>query len=486
MNNTELLLPIILPIISGIIFMFLKKFVGKPFFRFLFVLSSALSSFFAIMNVFGAGKSLLIFTITDDIPILLKLDEMGMFFSVLTSIIWFLVSIYTVRYFDHEEREHQFFGFYLITFGVLMALDYSGNIITLYMFFEVLTMVTLGLVIHSRTKEAVNATIKYLLYSLTGAFMGLMAIFFVSVYGDIEFIPGGSISIDIPQRELLLVMAFIGIVGFCTKAGMFPLHGWLPTAHPVAPAPASAVLSGLITKAGVLVVIRLVYYVFGTEFLKDTWVQYAWISLILITIVMGSMMAYNEKILKKRLAYSTVSQVSYILLGLALMNDTAFVGSMLHICFHAVLKVGLFLGAGVIIFKTGIKNVDDLSGIGKKLPITMAAFSVVGLGLVGIPPLNGFISKWMIASGSLEANMNVINWLSPIMLLLSAVLTAGYLLSVSIKAFYPGTDISAIKREKESKLMYIPMLVFALLALVTGIWSGFIADFASSFVSALM
>ena len=161
------------------------------------------------------------------------------------------------------------------------------------------------------------------------------------------------------------------ILGFGAKAGLFPLHAWLPTAHPVAPAPASAVLSGVITKAGVIAIIRVIYYQFGAAFLRGTWMQTALLCTALVTIFMGSSMAYREKILKKRLAFSTVSQVSYILFGLFLMNTTAMTGSLLHVLCHSVVKDGLFLGAGAIIYKTGKTDVRELTGIGKEMPVVL-------------------------------------------------------------------------------------------------------------------
>lgn len=164
------------------------------------------------------------------------------------------------------------------------------------------------------------------------------------------------------------------------------MHGWLPTAHPVAPAPASAVLSGVITKAGVLGIIRSVYYVAGPDMIKGTWVQYTWIILSILTIFMGSMMAYKEKVLKKRLAYSTVSQVSYILFGLSVMQPIAFVGALMHVIFHSLVKNTLFVSAGAIICKTGKTKVRQLVGIGKEMPVTMWCFTLVSLTLIGIPP----------------------------------------------------------------------------------------------------
>ena len=181
------------------------------------------------------------------------------------------------------------------------------------------------------------------------------------------------------NEKLLLAMVFVGIVGFGTKAGLYPMHGWLPAAHPIAPAPASALLSGIIAKAGIIAIIRLVYFSVGADFIRGTWVQYTWMTLCMLTIFMGSMMAYKEKVTKKRLAYSTISQISYINLGLALLTPEGAVGGLLHVAAHATSKGCLFLAAGVFIYKLGKRNVSELRGIGKQLPITMWCFLIASL-----------------------------------------------------------------------------------------------------------
>ena len=187
------------------------------------------------------------------------------------------------------------------------------------------------------------------------------------------FTPGGILdgSKLAGHEALMLVVVFLVIIGFGSKAGMFPLHGWLPTAHPVAPAPASAVRSGVIAKAGVLGIIRVVFYTVGADFIRGSWVQYAWMALTLITIFMGSMMAYKEKVLKKRLAYSTVSQVSYVLFGLSTLTTAGVLGGLMHMLYHAVIKSTLFMTAGSIIYKTGKKMVSELTAIGKQMPVVM-------------------------------------------------------------------------------------------------------------------
>ncbi len=260
------------------------------------------------------------------------------------------------------------------------------------------------------------------------------------------------------------------MIGFGGKAGMLPLHGWLPTAHPVAPSPASAVLSGIITKGGVLAIIRVVYYLFGTEFLKGTWVQKVVLSLAIFTVFMGSMLAYKERLLKKRLAYSTVSQVSYVLFGLMLFSPAGFCGALLQIIFHAIAKNILFFTAGAIIYKTGKTYVNELKGIGKEMPIVMWCFAIASLSLVGIPPTSGFVSKWYLAQGGLD--FGLLGLIGTSILMISALLTAGYLLPVVADAFFPGRAQEYYHKEKKEPcfLMTVPLCILAVAAILFGMF----------------
>ncbi|MFI3207433.1 MAG: complex I subunit 5 family protein, partial [Clostridia bacterium] len=337
-GNLKIILPIIIPIIGAIVVFFLNKLHNKTLSRTVFVSFTFITAICCVINCFDTSGEFIMGYIAGEFPIEFKIDELGVYFSLLTSLIWFVVAIYTCRYISHEENENLFLGFYLLVYGILVALDYSANIVTMYLFYELMTVATLTLVLYSRTKEGISAGLKYIAYSLFGAALGLVCILFVVFYGDgIDFREGGVFTNSSVDKDILLIVTFLGIVGFGTKAGIFPLHGWLPIAHPVAPAPASAVLSGILTKSGVLAIIRLVYYIVAADLIRGEWVQYAWIILALTTVLMGSLLAYKEKNLKKRLAYSTVSQVSYILFGLALLEESAFAGAMMHIAFHSVI-----------------------------------------------------------------------------------------------------------------------------------------------------
>lgn len=489
----EIIISVFLPIIIGIIMLLWKEPKKR---RDLIMVTGTLMAvsiatpIYTILSYHGNGVSL--FNLSDSISIFFKPDGLGRIFAAAVIIVWFMAGIFSFEYMRHEHKEKRYYGFFFISLGVLLGLCFAGNLVTYYAFFEMLTIMTMPLVIHNQSHEAVIAALKYMFYSFAGAYMvifGLYVLFKNTI--TLNFIPGGVLDVDaiVQNRSLLLIAAMLIIVGFGVKAGMFPMHAWLPTAHPVAPAPASAFLSAIIVKAGVLGIIRAIYYVFGAGILRGSWVQYTWLILSLITVFMGSMLAYREKVFKKRLAYSTVSQVSYILFGLAIMNETAFVGSILHVIAHAFIKSTLFLVAGAFIFKTGKTNVDDYKGIGKKMPVTLWCYTFASLGLIGIPPTSGFVSKWFLATGALDSGLRVFAYLGPAILLVSALLTAGYLLPITMRGFYPGEEYLAenknIKINQTSVYMLVPLIVLTVLSVIIGMMPNVLIDIIGSIAQVL-
>ncbi len=480
-----LLIPTVLPILCGILAGNLKGLKERGKVRVWTAVSMTVSSAAMILTaILLPGKELTLWDLTETLHITLRVDSLSRFFLILVGTVWTLVGFYAFEYMAHEENEPRFYCFWLITQGVLSALVTAENLVTFYLFYEAMTLMTLPLVLHNGTKEAIAAGIKYLVYSVFGAAAALLGIFFLNRYGTtLSFTPGGFLD---PERVTgnegtLLIIALVMILGFGTKAGMFPLHGWLPTAHPAAPAPASAVLSGIITKMGVLGTVRVVFECFGAEFLRGTWVQTVWSSLTLVTVFMGSMLALKENGLKKRLAYSSVSQVSYILFGLSTLTATGLTGSLLHITFHAAIKCTLFMFAGAVICKTGLTAVDELKGIGKRLPVVLGLFSVVSLGLIGIPPTGGFVSKWYLAQGALETE-GVFRILGPAVLLVSAILTAAYLLTVTVRGFWPGkdTDLTGADKVPVTWRMLVPMGVLTAVTVLLGMFPDGLISFFSA------
>lgn len=492
MNNKDflLVLPILIPVIGGLLVAFLKALDDMKLRRAAVSVTLGLTVAAVLAVVLRPDSSFTLFRITPAIPVLLKIDNVGRLYASFISVVFLAVGIYSFEYMHHEKNEKRFYAFYLFTLAALMGLSVCGSIVTLYMFYEAMTLLSLPLVTHTQTKEAVAAGIKYLIYSVIGASLALAGIFFLNRYATtLTFTAGGVLDMEkaAGHEKLLLAVFFLMVLGFSVKAGMFPLHGWLPTAHPVAPAPASAVLSGVITKAGVLGIIRVIYYLVGPDFLRGTWVQTAWLILAIVTVFLGSMLAFKEGVFKKRLAYSTVSQVSYILFGLFTLTQWGMMGALMHIIFHSIIKNTLFMTAGAVIYKTGKTKVSELNGIGKQMPVTMWCYTIVSMGLIGIPPTCGFISKWYLAQGGLTTAYSW-NWVGPAVLLVSAILTAGYLFSIVIRGFFPGSDVKRedLPKAEPTFVMLAPMLVLAALCLLLGMFPAGLTEFVSTLAAAVM
>lgn len=412
-----------------------------------------------------------------DISILFKMDALGLLFLMLTVSMWVMDHVYATEYLKHDKHKRRFYIFYALTLLAMIGICMAGNLITMYLCYEFMSLLSLPLVLHEQTKEALAAGRKYIFYSIGGAFLGLTGFIFIYTYGTtLTFTPGGVLDPGAlaGHETAMRVVTLLVIIGFGSKAGMFPLHSWLPTAHPVAPSPASAFLSGNITKMGVLVMIRYIYYMVGADFIRGTWVQYTFIGLTLLTIFMGSMMAYKEPVMKKRLAYSTVSQVSYALFGIALLNPVGLIGGLAHVIFHSFVKNTLFQTAGAVIHMAGFKKVSDYKDMARKMPVTMWCYTLASLTLVGVPPTSAFLSKWYLAQGSLNSGLPVISWLGPMILIISALLTAGYLISVTLKAFFPGDeyDYPCLDKKEPNLWMLIPMIIMTALAVLMGICPG--------------
>ncbi|MDO4490360.1 MAG: proton-conducting transporter membrane subunit [Lachnospiraceae bacterium] len=483
-----------LPVVAGLLLLFCSGRMKNRTVKCLLVGLVLVCSAALVLRLELMGdQQFFVWDMTTTLHIAFVVDNMTRIFGIVTVVAWTLGGIYAFEYMKHEENEDRYFGFYLIAMGVLICLAHAGNLITLYLFFEMMTLTTLPMVLHSMKHEAIMAGLKYMFYSVAGAFCALFGIFYFYNHTVGSFFRAGGVITEMGEKysgtpAMTLLAALLMIIGFGAKAGMFPLHGWLPTAHPVAPAPASAVLSGVITKFGVLSVIRIVYYTVGPDYIRGTYVQYAWMILSLITVFMGSMMAYREKVLKKRMAYSTVSQVSYIMFGLSVLNVQALTGALAHVIFHSAVKNTLFLVAGAIIYKTGRTRVEQLRGIGKEMPITMWCFTLVSVALIGIPPTSGFISKWYLATGSLESGMGILSWFGPVVLLLSAMLTAGYLLSITIKGFFPGNDYDyqGLVKKEPNLLMLVPMILFTIAAVGFGMFPTALINFLQTAAAGIL
>jgi len=332
-------------------------------------------------------------------------DAFGLLFAITSSFLWILVSIYSVGYMrtlrEHAQTRY-YFCFALAIFGTV-GVALSGNLVTFYIFYEILTLSTYPLVAHEESAEALFAGRKYLAYLLTSSVFLLAAIVLeYSIAGTTDFIPGGIRSLaSAPPPKLILLFIFF-ILGFM-KAAYIPFHAWLPTAM-IAPTPVSALLHAVaVVKAGVFGIVRIVCYVFGVDLMRDLHLGVWLASFAVVTMIGASLFAIAQDNLKKRLAYSTISQLSYIIFGVALLSPMGITGAMLHIPFHGFMKITLFLCAGAILVISGKANISEMKGLGRAMPVTMLAFTVGALGMCGAPPIAGFISKWYLGWGAVQS-----------------------------------------------------------------------------------
>ena len=382
------------------------------------------------------GTESAVWYMTESLTFSLALDTFGGAVAVLITVCWLLSIPYSSVYMPHSGAQSRYYCFLFLTEAVLLGTVLATDFVTLYLFYELTTLFSAPLVLHELNRNALLGAGKYLYYSVGGAFLALFGL--VALYSggvDLRFTAGGH---AVELTPVMLIGVFCVILGFAAKAGLYPLHNWLPAAHPAAPAPASALLSGLIAKAGVIAVVRVLFFTVDLTALRGTWVQTVCVILALVTVFMGSFMGCFEKVLKKRLAYSSISQISYVLLGLFLLSEEALTGSMLQLFFHAAAKIALFQCAGAVILLTGRTRTDELRGLGRKMPWVFIAFALASLSLVGIPPFGGFWSKWYLATAALEALPGFLSYAVPVVLLLSALFTAGYLFAPVISAFFPG------------------------------------------------
>ena len=464
MLTLSLTLMVLLPLLGALLTPFLRTRAAQSF---LLVLTLALTLGAALVFArSGTGMAEWAFPGTG-LTLRFGADGVSRLFAVLFAALFLLSGVFSLEYLDHDRAPERYNIFFLLTLSAMLSLSAAQSLTAFYMCYEAMTILSLPLVLHEGTKAAQKAGMKYLGYSLFGASLALFGFFLLGTFGDgaadgTVFLWGGNAAFR--TTPVLLWGSFCLLLGFGGKAGLMPLHDWLPTAHPVAPAPASAVLSATITKAGVLGILRLLYYVLPRNALQGTWVQKSMVILALCTVFTGSMLAYKEKLMKRRFAWSTVSQVSYVLFGLFLLTPAGLSAALMQVVFHAVCKTALFLTAGAIIHHSGYTRVTELKGIGRRMPLLMVSYTLASLSLIGIPPFAGFVSKWALATEAITA-LPGLGMAGAAVLLLSAILTAGYLMSITIDAFfYPPVDRTPL-RPTWRMLLPVGVLSLALLAL---------------------
>ena len=433
-----------------------------------------LNALLALLLVrYGPEGTLTLFSLSPSLVFALRLDGLGAVFAVLVSLLWVPTTLYAFEYMKHEGREGVFFAWFTLTYGVVLGIALSANLLTLYLFYELMTLTTLPLVMHAMDDRARFAGRKYLLYSVGGASLAFVSLAFALLHGGgAPFAMGGVLdaSASAVPRNALLTAYFLGFLGFGVKAAVFPFHGWLPSAS-VAPTPVTALLHAVaVVKGGVFAVVRLTYCVFGPVLLRGSWAQAAALTLVCFTIVYGSARALSSQHLKLRFAWSTVAQLSYILMGALLLSPEGLVGGLTHMAAHALMKINLFFCAGAVLYKTHREYLFDMRGIGRGMPRTFLCLGISGMALAGLPPLAGFMGKWQLG---VAAAADPCGYAGIAALMASSLLTVLYILSIVGIAFLPGRnfDFGRANRDVEDPnlLMVGPMAALAAAAVLYGL-----------------
>jgi len=409
----------------------------------------------------------------------LRADALAVLFATLSAVLWLVTTVYAVGYLEGSPNRSRFFGFFSLCVTSTMGISLAGNLLTFFVFYEMLTVTTYPLIVHRGTEKALHAGATYLKYTLTGGAALLIGIVWLQVLGGpLEFSRQGPLEhLGAAHRGSLIAIFVLLIGGLGVKCAIFPLHGWLPAAM-IAPAPVSALLHAVaVVKAGAFGVVRVVYDVYGVELASDLGVLAPLAAIAAFTIIYGSLRALAQDDLKKRLAYSTVSQISYIVLGVAVFGPISTIGALVHIIHQGIMKITLFMCAGNLAETLGIHKVHEMAGVGRRMPWTMGAFSVAAFGMIGIPPLAGFISKWYLGLGALADRQP---WVIGV-LAVSGLLNAAYFLPILHAVWFKNPSGSwPMSREQgrfeTSMMLLAPPVVTALLTLAAGLLAG--ADFS--------
>ena len=412
--------------------------------------------------------------------LILQADALSLQFVSLSAVLWLATTIYAIGYLENSPLRSRFFGYFSMCVSATVGLAMAGNLVTFLLFYELLTLATFPLVVHRGTRDSLRAGRVYLAYTMGGGALVLMGVALLhALTGSPDFIPGGYLQPLLADHATSLTMAFVLLIaGLGVKAALIPLHGWLPRSM-VAPAPVSALLHAVaVVKAGAFGIVRVVYDVYGVEVAESLSLVQPLLWLAAATILYGSVMALRQSELKKRLAYSTVSQVSYIVMGVALLGPLAAIGALVHLVHQGLMKVTLFYCAGNFAEALKVHRIQEMNGIGRRMPLTMAAFTIGALGMIGVPPIAGFISKWYLGLGALQVGQD---WVL-LVLVGSGLLNAAYFLPLLYRGWFaapihdwsegpkPG-DGRPGWRETHWQLL-VPTLFTASLSVLVGVLAG--------------
>jgi multicomponent Na+:H+ antiporter subunit D len=433
---------------------------------------------FMLWGVAYGNEYLFRHTVMPGLDLVLRADSLALLFITLSALLWFLTTVYAIGYLKNSPERNRFFGFFSLCVTSTVGVALAANLFTFFFFYELLTLATYPLVVHLGSEKALRAGRIYLTYTLAGGAVLLIGtVWLYSLAGQVDFEHGGSLHRLAPESHEQLRLIFIFLIsGLGVKAALVPLHGWLPAAM-VAPAPVSALLHAVaVVKAGAFGIARVVYEVYGIEFahLMNLLLPLAVVAS--VTIIWGSLRALFQDDLKRRLAYSTVSQVSYIVLGVALFGPVGTIGGLVHLIHQGIMKITMFFCAGNYAETLGIHKVSEMDGVGARMPWTTAAFTLAALGMIGIPPLAGFISKWYLGLGALNGGML---WVV-VLLAISSLLNAAYFLPILHRAWFKPRiadqhreRIPAIGIWETSRLLLLPPVITAAATLAVGLFAAF-------------
>ncbi len=476
MNEMFLLIIILIPFIGGACIYVIKP-KRQIFLEILVETVVLLTSFLVLYSIMHRPeRPLVVFKFAANLTIVFQIDGLSAIFAGLIAVLWPLATLYAFEYMRNAERKRSFFLFYTVTYGVTLGIAFGANLVTLYFFYEMLTLVTLPLVFYTMTREAVLASRKYLYYSLGGAAFAFIGLIFMLSYGDgtTEFVLGGVLQSENlgEVRDTLLLVYVLSFFGFGVKAALFPFSSWLPRAG-VAPTPVTALLHAVaVVKSGAFAILRITYYNFGADFLRGTWAQNVVMTAVIITIVYGCSMALKERNLKRRLAYSTISNLSYLLFGAAIMTPFGLAGALSHMVFHGIMKICAFFCAGAVIKQTEKEFIYELDGLGRKMPKVFGILGIASLSLMGVPGLCGFISKWNLAKAAVLSD-NPIAYIGIGALLLSGLLTGIYMMSIVIRGLLPLAEVNNEKQQAQDPNWYmvLPLVILSVFIVYLGLFS---------------
>lgn len=415
----------------------------------------------------GLAPELALMQLAPPMQIVLMVDALGALFGLTIAVLFMIAVIFALSFLADDARLARFLALTLAAQGLMLGVAFAANLITLLAFYELFSLISYPLIVHDRSPRALAAGLKYIVYIIVGGMFILTGIILVyALAGDLAFVPGGLLDPGAASTPALVAWVCL-MIGFGVKAAVMPLHGWVADAHPAAPPPFSAILSGVMVAAGSFGIVRVLFEIFGAELLRPLGVMPWLAGAAGISAVVAGMLAIGEDEFKRRLAYSTISQMAYVLLAVAMLSELALVGALVHISHHAFIKAGLFFCAGLIVSVTGLKRVSEFDGLARRMPATAVLLTVLALAMIGVPPLSGFLSKWLLGVGLIETG-----GLAPLaVLVVGTLLAAAYLWPVIFRIWLPshGLERADSAFSGQPLLMLVALATTVLITVVLGL-----------------